>query len=289
MLDLHMHSTHSDGDLSVLELHNMAIANNISVLSITDHDNIASVGDILNNDFYKALTYIPGVELSTVSYYLKSKVKIHLLGYGFDYNNKILNQKLQEIFQWREIDNYKYIELLLKNNSYLPNSLFQNFEYGKYGWIKKLILKEVENKISTADLQKLITYLDNNKPIYQKYNFDVVEAINFIHAAGGYAVMAHPHETKLDFSNLSLLVKHLVLNNLDGIETYHIDASKDDMAFVHKLAMKYNLYETGGTDFHSLSNSLGIGKNLEPTFTNGDLALVRKIIKEKKIIGESHE
>lgn len=282
MVDLHTHTIFSDGCLSIEQLLHDALECDIDIISITDHDTIDGTKHIVNNNLSTNITIIPGVELSTDTYYLDKRTKIHLLGYGYDYKNVLLNDSIKNKYIIRGEDNKEYIETLISKFSFLNPELFKDFEYGRFGYIRKNILKHIADKLSASDLNKLNEYLNQKKPNYRKYNFDIVEGIEIIHNAGGYAVFAHPHETELSREKLDALTKYLKENNLDGIETYHVDSIGEHRIIAHDLALKYDLYETGGSDFHCYEDQIKVGYGVPKEVNNAEL--VKKLIKERKTI-----
>ena len=97
MMDLHIHSVYSDGKYTIEKIMQNAQYNGVSIISITDHDNIESVKHIIDKLLLEKMLFIPGVELSTESYFFGRKMKVHLLGYGFDYQNQTLINSLNNI------------------------------------------------------------------------------------------------------------------------------------------------------------------------------------------------
>lgn len=258
MVDLHIHSMYSDGAFDLKKIIELAEINEITYLSITDHDNIESSKEmpkILSKNMY----YIPGVELSTVSYFFGQKMKVHILGYGYDKNNLELNYAIIQLHSQRAKNNYEYIETIIDKFPFMTLSMFDDFDYGKYGWISKLILNQVSSNLSVAELNKLKEYLNDIKPIYTNYNFRIEDAIQLIKNAGGYAIIAHPFKLNLTEENFEIFIKYLKYIGIDGIETYHNEMPIDKIEFYKKIAKKYNLYESGGSDFHSFRYDSGLG------------------------------
>ena len=157
--------------------------------------------------------------------------------------------------------------------------MFYNFDYGKYGWIRKLILESISSYINDDDIKILNDYLILNKPIYHDYNFKVEEAIEIINNAGGYPVIAHPFHLKLDNDRLRMFIEYLTNCGLKGIETYHNDSTIEQSKFYHSLAERYDLFESGGSDFHS--NNFGI---VHEQLKNENNKLVKRLVLEKKVI-----
>ena len=282
MIDLHTHTFFSDGSLSVEELLRDARTHNIDILSITDHDTTDSIRHTSKIEIPKGMIIIPGIELSTDTYYLNKKTKIHLLGYGYDYDHPNLNKMIDDKYLLRKEDNKEYIEELISKFSFLSSEMFEDFQFGEYGWIRKLILKHLSKYISEEDKIILKEYLRNNMPNYRRYNFDIIESINMIHEAGGYTVFAHPYQTELEEKELNNLVKYLKENRLDGIETYHAESSIRDREISHRLSLEYDLYETGGSDFHHYVDQTMVGYGVDERVQDSEL--VKKLIKEGKIL-----
>lgn len=283
MIDLHIHSTFSDGKLNVKEIINDAITHKMSIISITDHDNIQSVQMIKETPKSNDLIFVPGVELSTVSYYFGKKMKVHILGYGFDSLDKQINQSIENMYFQRAEDNKEYVEQVIREFSFLSLSMFKDFDYGKYGWIRKLILNQISSSVNVDNLKILKEYLTTFKPEYHNYNFNMEEAIDVILRAGGYPVLAHPFKLNLDNEKIDIFLKHLVECGIIGIESYHNDAPREQINICEVLAAKYNLYESGGSDFHSYYYDKCLGTNIEEL--NSDLPFVKKLISENKVIG----
>ena len=281
MIDLHIHSKYSDGILNITQIESEASKSNISILSITDHDNIESVDYIKKYKLSNVITFIPGIEMSTESYFFGDKIKIHLLGYNYDSNNKLLNKALLDIYSYRANANKEYILKLIKKFNYLSIDMFTDFDYGKHSWINKQILNRIYKTVEDSKINEIKEYLRGNKPHYIKYNFKIEEAIDILNNADGYSVIAHPHELKLSNNKLEELLKYLIDCGLKGIETYHNYASSEEVAYYHSLATKYNLYESGVSDFHNYENNQSIGCIYSEL--NYDNKFIKKLIKENKI------
>ena len=283
-MDLHCHTVHSDGELTPIQILNLAVDNNIGTIAITDHDNITAVKDVRENhsDFVEKhdINYINGVELSV-------KVdhgRMHMLGYGIDVYNPELNAKLDE----------------LKNNSvYNMISYFNDLRREKGISFSTEDILSVLNKpgnIGRPDIARLLVkygYVNSVKEAFDKYLIEMYErvrklnrginykeAINLIKNAGGYAILAHPYSLELSNSELLKLIRELIECGLDGIEVYHSNHSKEQMEEYMKIVNDYNLLYSGGSDFHGVhvkpDVTLGSGKdNLDIK----ELSLVKKISK----------
>ena len=286
MIDLHTHTTCSDGILSVKKIVESAIDNDVQVLAITDHDTIIGLSEYQNKYLTNDIVVVPGVEFSTETNFLGKKTKIHLLGYGYTVGDQAINDVLTELYQRRYDDNKEYIYSLIKKYSYLSEELFIGFDFGKYGWIHKLILGYIGSKLTEEQRVQLREFLLTNPPIYNRYNENIESILPIIHDCGGYSVFAHPPKCNLTPDELNKLVGFLHSIGLDGIETYHIDSNLLDRKLVHEIALRYGLYETGGSDFHNYEDGYIVGDSKIDYPSQYEPLLVKRLIREKKVIGD---
>lgn len=268
IIDMHVHSSYSDGDLSIQSLIKLAIEKRIGTFAITDHDTIEGVKKIDRSDRIivdTGIEIINGIELSAKT----NKGRMHILGYGIDLSNEELNNKMME----------------LKDNSI--NSLLSIMEqikkdYGiRFGYedIKELI--NSNHNLGRPDLAKLCVkygYASTVNDAFDKYLIDAFnktrgirrgmqyeECIRLIKNSGGIAVLAHPKSLELSEKDFLILLKDMISKGLEGIEVYHSSHSKDEMDYYMKIANKYDLLVSGGSDYHGKSVKpdieLGTGKN----------------------------
>ncbi len=263
IIDMHSHTYYSDGELSPQELIEKAINKNIGVLSITDHDTINGIKTVDKNK-YPEIKIINGIELSVK----RNKGRMHILGYGIDLENKDLNDKMYE---------------LRDNSLNHVLSLMEQIkkDYGirfKYEDIKELV--NANHNLGRPDLAKLCIkygYASSVQDAFDKYLIDAntkvlghnkgltyEEAISLIKNSNGIPVIAHPKSLELEEKDLLELLKDMINCGLKGIEVYHSSHSKEEMDYYLKIANKYNLLISGGSDYHGINTKpdieLGIGK-----------------------------
>ena len=287
MINLHMHSIYSDGSHSIEEIKKIIEENNISVAAITDHDTLNAykeVNTILSNN---EIIWIPGVELSTESNLFNFKLKAHLLGYGFDYNNSLIKKRLDDLYKTRYSDNYEYVSMLIKKFPFLSYELIDGIDYGKYGWIKKMIINQVKDSISPSNMDVLINYIDHNKPHYREYNIPIEEAIDIINKVDGYPILAHPFRLDIPKNKQIEFIKYLKTCGLLGIESFNTDSSVEDRRYYHTLSRNLEMMETGGTDFHKLTlNTILYCSDDE---INEESEFIKKMILEKRTVRDYYE
>jgi len=264
IIDMHTHTYYSDGELSPQELIEKAINKNIGVLSITDHDTINGIKTVDKNK-YPEIKIINGIELSVK----RNKGRMHILGYGIDLENKDLNDKMYE---------------LRDNSLNHVLSLMEQIkkDYGirfKYEDIKELV--NANHNLGRPDLAKLCIkygYASSVQDAFDKYLIDAntkilghnkgltyEEAIILIKNSNGIPVIAHPKSLELEEKDLLELLKDMINCGLKGIEVYHSSHSKEEMDYYLKIANKFNLLISGGSDYHGKlvkpDIELGTGKN----------------------------
>ncbi len=285
-IDMHIHSTNSDGILTPEQIVEEANKNNVGVLSITDHD------FLLERKKYKSLTIgnksiklIPGAELSTDYYVGDKKIRIHLLSYDAIDKNGDLMKAMINMKNARTEGNYAYIQMLLKKLKFLDSEDFKDFDYSKYGWLKKRILNTINiNKYKKEEVDILIKCLEQIKPIYRKCTLDIEEGIDLIKKAEGFSSFAHPYQTKLPYNELEKMVSCFKSMGIDAIETFHAMADKQDNDLAKDLANKYNLLESCGSDFHTfgIENRKQIGLGLYNNMCIEQSSLADEIIHQNK-------
>lgn len=265
MIDLHVHSNISDGTLSPSQVIDLAVQHNLKAIALTDHDTVNGIPEASNRTrFYcqKGIdfTLIPGVELS-VGY---KKRDIHILGLFIDYENKELISLLDKMVQEREERNLKMIRNFQKDG--IQITLEELKEESNDAVITRAhFAKQLVRKgyVKTAK-EAFLKYLDEEGPYYVNRQYITPEqAIEAILNADGIPVLAHPMLYHLPDEELEQLVERLKTHGLCGIETIYSTYSPEEEQKVKQLAAKYNLYMTGGSDFHGEVKpdiSIGTGK-----------------------------
>lgn len=281
MIDLHIHSTASDGSFSPFEILALAEKAGLKAISITDHDTIGGVKKILNQPLPDSIEFISGVEISCdPPLGFENVGSVHLLGYGFSIYDQHLNAILSRAKQARANRNPQIIEKL--NHLGFDISIEQVEErFGADQTGRPHIAEFMKEKGYVQSFKEAFDkYLGKGKPGYvNKYKVSCQEAIRTIQEAGGLSVLAHPG--LLTF-NQTGQVEHfldcLIGYGLDGMEVFYTDHNAALTTFYQDLARQKNLLITGGSDFHGSFNagvSLGTGK--------GDLNVDDSLFKAIKV------
>ena len=251
--DLHLHSFNSDGEATYSELIQRAKALGLDAVSLTDHDTFGGIKDFLKECKKHNLKAISGIELSAFK-----DTEIHILGYNIDpEGDNPVNRELSNLSQARVkrikmiLDKLKKLNILVSYDEILKN--FKTRSVSRTHIANLMVLKGyVKTKAEAFEL-----YLSPNRPAFVDfYYFDPREAVDIINQSGGVPVLAHPSRLYLDKADLEDLVKRLSDAGLKGIESYYPTHSNDIINFCKKLAKKYNLINTNGSDTHNMYDNL---------------------------------
>jgi predicted metal-dependent phosphoesterase TrpH len=249
IVDLHIHSTCSDGYLSPEEVVRQAQSVGLAAVALADHDNIDGIDRAMQIGAELGIIVLAGVELSTQWYHFSD---MHLLGYGFDYQDPYLVRALQEFQEFRRQRNQQIID---KVNQKLDGEQREPL-------VVEQVLQLAGGTIGRPHIAQALRqagYVSNNDEAFDRYlvpcnvpkrYFPVDEAIRMIQRSGGIAVLAHPPYVTRDRRRLTKLVAELTALGLDGLEAYNNGAGLEETDWLIKLAREQGLIVTGGSDFH---------------------------------------
>jgi len=255
-IDLHTHTTASDGSLTPTALIQQAHGIGLAALAVTDHDTLGGLAEAAGAARELGMDFLPGVELSVED----KDGRFHLLGYGFDPEFPELAEKLAQLRRGRAARNVQMAEKMAELG--LPVTLDdvraaakkhsgdgdESEVIARPHFAQALISKGVVASVQEA----FDKYLASGKPLYQaKEVLTPADAIALLHRAGGVAVMAHPGLIPL--SEAALAARVAALHDeagLDGIEALYSQHSPADTERFLDLARRHDLLVTGGSDFH---------------------------------------
>ena len=268
MIDLHVHSTFSDGTYTPTELIKLAKSHNMQAMALTDHDTIAGNKEAMLAAQSYGIEFINGMEMG-LNY---NDHQIHVVALGFDMNNEVFQEFYADLRYKKENSIVNVIDYLKKQGIDISVEKVEPFvadnALDKYAILRYL----VASKSSEGDVQYLWdTYID---PAFTKLNLKLTEnpkaedAIYAIKAAGGKTSLAHYHKgiglKNYSRSEQEQQIKYLHEMGLDGMEAMYPNYTDEDREFASYLITKYNLLATGGTDFHGANRpsvQLGSGIN----------------------------
>ena len=262
MIDLHTHTIASDGEKTPEELIDLAIKSGLKALAITDHDTVDSLEEAINYAKSKDITLIPGIELEAKT----QKGQMHILGLFINYKDKNLNEKLFYIEDGRNKRNNKFIEEFNKLGFEITLDELKQVSSGKIIG-KPHFAKVFLNKHYIDNKEEIFKNYFNKSPLKElpKFSYTAKEIIEMIKQAGGIAILAHPQTLKLDDDKFEEKLQELISYGLDGLECYYTKHTPEEMIKYRKLADKYNLLVTKGSDYHGpiikADIELGTGKD----------------------------
>ena len=259
-VDLHVHSTASDGTFTPEEIIALAVEKNLSAVALSDHDTTAGIPAALTCAVKAGIEFVPGVELSCD---FEGK-EVHMLGLYIDHTDDTLNQVLADFRDNRDNRNVKMIENLQKEGFAIsvealqeafPDCVLTRAHVARYLTDHKMV-KDMETVFSTYIGDGCRCYVGREKISPQK-------AISLIQNAGGLAFLAHPLLYHMNPDRLDALVASLKECGLAGIEAIYSTYYGKDESNMKALAKKHDLIISGGSDFHGSNKpyiQLGTGK-----------------------------
>ena len=258
LIDLHVHTTASDGTMSPKQIVSYAKQKGLIAIGITDHDTISGIEEAQKEGKLLGIEVIPGIEIST-----EFNGEMHILGYYIKETFQLI-KKLNGIRDKREIRNVKIISKL--NERGIDVSLEEVKEIAKGESIGRphiamvLMQKGYVDSVRTA----FDKYLGKGKIAYvDREKVSPEEGIKIILEAGGLPVLAHPKYLNLSGAELDILLVKLKEYGLVGIEAYYSMNTKNETGIYLRVAIKHGLAVTGGTDFHGNNKpeiDIGTGK-----------------------------
>ena len=254
LIDLHTHTTASDGIYNPSALIDLALSNKVSVLAITDHDTVGGLEEAVQYSIGKALTLIPGIEFS-VDY---SGGTLHLVGLFIDYTNRSLCNEISRLQEIRDNRIYRILDDLESHHIHIPISEVQDEAKGAAMGRPHVARVLVRHGYGPDIMDIFKNYLVKGKPGYaKKEKISLDRAINLIWEAKGIPILAHP--VTLNFPSWEDFDKQLrdyVDRGLEGIEAYATLHSPEQAERFRELGEKYNLVLSGGSDFHGDKNEV---------------------------------
>lgn len=272
LVDLHIHTTASDGTMSPREVVRYAKEKGISALAITDHDTVSGISEALSAGKEMDVEVIPGIEIS-----VDLNIEMHLLGY-FINKTPELEENLNEFKTKRNDRNKKIIKKLNELGFKIDLEEVLNVSggeaVGRPHIASVLLRKGYVGSMSEA----FELYLGAGGKAYaQREKVEPKEGIELILKAGGVPVLAHPKYLNLNNKKLDKLLVKLIEYGLAGMEVYYSTNTIYESGEYARLAIKHGLLITGGTDFHGKNKpeiEIGIGR--------GNMKIDYKIVKDLK-------
>ena len=256
-VDMHLHTTYSDGLLSPEKMVEHCFSKGITEMAITDHDSVGGVveGEITAKKF--GIKFHRGVEISTFMKFEKGRVGIHLLGYDIDIENK----KLREIFRFLKKDRQE-------SNEKVFSFVERDFNISK----EEIIKSKNTDYIGKPDIGRVLVSKGFFKDLDQAFkeyfskgeigkihrgSVEIERAIEAVSESGGYSVLAHPAFIKVGekgsrerFDAIENIVREARDKGVTGIEAMYFRNTGKETEFLCNLAQRENMIITQGSDYH---------------------------------------
>ena len=247
MIDLHVHTTASDGQYSPTQIIEMASEKNIGTIAITDHDTIAGLEEGAAAAKTHKITFVPGVELN-ISY---PTGEFHLLGLGFKQISPSLTEILDNLVKNRDLRNIQIIEKMREAGVDITleemQADFPDTVLGRPHFAAELVKKKV---VKTRQ-QAFDRFLAKGRPWYvARVGSNLDEAIVAIKESGGVPVIAHPMSLYLSWGKLPDALQNFYERGVMGLEAFHPGARVTECLRLEELAAKIGYFVTAGSDFH---------------------------------------
>lgn len=280
-IDLHTHTCKSDGSYTPTELVDYAIEKGLAAVAITDHDTTEGLNEALSHaadlkeKCLPSVEVVPGIEFSTKY----ENQDVHVVGLFIAYDSPMFKQALADFVDSRTNRNRKMCENLRgagidityeKLRARYPDSVITRAHYASY-LFEKGYVKSRQDAFSQ--------YLgDHTKYFVPREKVTPVQAVKLILHAGGIPILAHPPLYHMGNDRLDKLTASLKAEGLMGIETFYSTYSNQDIRDMQRLAVKYDLLFSGGSDFHGTNKpGLDLGCGYGKLFIPEDLLAKMKI------------
>ena len=247
MIDLHVHTTASDGQYTPAQIIEKAAEKNITAIAITDHDTVAGLEEGAAAAKEHGITFVPGVELN-ISY---PTGEFHLLGLGFKQISPSLTEILDNLVKNRELRNVQIIEKMREAGVDITlEEMIADFPdtvLGRPHFAAELVKKKV---VKTRQ-QAFDRYLAKGRLWYvARVGSNLDEAIIAIKESGGVPVIAHPMSLYLSWGKLPDALQNFYDRGVMGLEAFHPGARVTECLRLEELARKIGYFVTAGSDFH---------------------------------------
>ncbi|MBP3701937.1 MAG: PHP domain-containing protein [Lachnospiraceae bacterium] len=265
-VDLHAHTTASDGSLTPTELIRYAKEKGLSAIAVTDHDAVAGLDEAMAEGRRLGIRVIPGVELST----RVDGCDVHLVSLFCNWKNEAFLRRLSEMAACRYERNYKMMDKLEREGFDISRKDLERYPEGQIlarGHIAQIL---IERGYASNLKEALRKYLSKGAPGYvEKEVLPPEECIQLIHDCGGLIFVAHLHQIDPDDpAHCVDICRRLIEMGADGLETLYCEFDDEWRRITEEIAQEYDCLRSGGSDFHG-----SLKKGLDLAVGYGDLCI----------------
>jgi predicted metal-dependent phosphoesterase TrpH len=250
VIDLHAHTTASDGDRTPTQLVQRAADMGLAAIAVTDHDTTDGVAEALEAGKRLGIEVVPGIELSAEF----EKGQCHILGYFLDPNDPALLARLRNVLENRDRRNGKIVgklqelgfDITLEEVSAVAGGDVVARPHFARVLVDRGYVRSMQEAFDVYLAKGAKAYVDRDRLTQQ-------ESIDLLHGAGGLAILAHPNNLNRDAAQTEAEIARMQSLGLDGIEARYNRHTLEDNARYLALAERHGLLTTGGSDFHGLT------------------------------------
>lgn len=247
MIDLHTHSTASDGTLTPTQLVDLARREGLEAIALTDHDTVDGLDEARAAADDRGITFVAGIELE-VDW---QPGVFHMLGLGLVSWSGPLKSRLERVRQYRTERNLRMVDRMQQAGIKIEyGELVEIAGHATVGRPHFAHALREKGVVSTHQ-EAFDRLIGNGRPFYEKKKaLSVGKACSAIHAAGGLAIMAHPNTLSVGWEEMRRTLHRFKHEGLDGIEAYHPNNTLSDAHRFVAVAEELGLIVSAGSDFH---------------------------------------
>ncbi|MGB3976348.1 MAG: PHP domain-containing protein [bacterium] len=263
LMDLHTHTTFSDGSETPETLVDMAFEFGLTLVAITDHDSIAGLEFAEEQAAKRGIRLVRGIEFSA-DY---DEISVHIVGLGIKKPDEFFIEMLRKIGEGRASRNPKIVQKLNELGFEITFEEVRNIAAGDIISRPHIAEALVRNGYVENTNEAFKRYLNRGRPAYQeRYRPTVSEAATMIKHMGGIPILAHPGLIRFPFDTMESHISRLKSMGIEGIETHYPVHTQEMRREFSRIAQKLSLLESGGSDFHGVfkPNPIGLGTDREP-------------------------
>lgn len=266
MIDLHMHSQESDGSLSPAALAAACAKAGVTAAALTDHDTLAGCRRFIAACAKVGVQGIAGVELSAEF----APGTMHILGYMPTTSIEPMQAVLSEVQASRAERNQQILTALDRQGYSLSQAEVEGFAGSGMTGRPHIAAAMVARGYVKDRREAFDRFLAKGRDAYcERYRLSPADCVQTIRAHGGAAVLAHPFTLRLSENKLSACVSELVSHGLSGIEVFYPEHSQLRRRIYQRLAKRFAVIQTGGSDFHGEANpAISIGRGFGNVFVS---------------------
>lgn len=259
-IDLHVHSTASDGTLTPAQVIQLAARQGLSAVALTDHDTAAGIDEAREEAEKVGIQFIPGIELSCV-YHEK---EIHILGLFINKEDAAFSKEMEKLLSVRSQRNEKMIQLFQSDGFFFTK---EDLQKGNPDTVitRAHFARVLTEKGYTSSMEQAFKqYLQyGGKYCMRKEKITPRQVMKILTDNNAFACLAHIMQYKLSWEENKELISFLTSLGLEGLEVYHSSHNKNQIFNLQQIARDYHLLPTGGSDFHGTNKpdiQIGTGR-----------------------------